>query len=197
MRTIWLIITILSLSCKAQRIVDYNLFTGSNSVTGKFTLSAGSTCGGFTVQRSTDSLSFIQVYDYPNICGASGSPEPFSFTDKNPIVNQVNFYKIILNPYEIAVRKIYVGQSNRSTLIAYPNPIMQGNNNLNLKLLNAGSIYVFGYVYNQFGHQAQVLNANTRDDLMSINISGFENGVYLVWLTDGLTAYCTKFIVLN
>jgi hypothetical protein len=197
MRAFFIILFLNTIIINAQRIVDYNLFVANNIVSGKFTLGVGGVCSGFIVERSIDSLSFIKIYDDPTICGISGFPEPKSFTDANPIFNQVNFYRLTLIPFETETRKIYVGQANQNMMIPFPNPISQGSNFLNLKLVNAGNINVFGYVYHQSGNRMLQLDVTTKDDLMALNIAGFENGVYLVWLTNGLTAYSTKFIVLN
>jgi hypothetical protein len=181
----------------AQRITDFYLNSASNIVTGKFTISPGSICSGFTVYRSTDSLNYFQIFDSPQVCGNYSTPETKSFSDANPAVNQYNFYKVFLQPYDVAIQKIYVGKNTGTSMICYPNPISQGNTLLNLKLLNAGNAFVFGYLFNQNARPLQKLELYTANDLLTLNIAGLDNGVYLVWLTDGNVAYASKFIVLN
>ncbi|MEI6020256.1 MAG: T9SS type A sorting domain-containing protein [Bacteroidota bacterium] len=182
---------------KAQRITDFSLNTAANIVTGKFTITPGSVCGGFTVYRSTDSLNYFQIYDSPQVCGNYSTPETKSFSDASPAINQYNFYKIFLQPYDVAIQKIYVGKNQGSNMITYPNPVYQGNSTLNLKLINAGNTNVFGYLFNQGARSLQKLDLYTSNDLTAINVAGLENGVYLIWLTDGNVAFSTKFIVLN
>lgn len=181
----------------AQRIKDFYLYSASNIVTGKFLITAGSTCGGFTVYRSTDSLNYTQIYDYPQICGNSFNDESKTFSDANPAINQYNYYKLFLQPFEVAYQKIFVGQNAGSNMLAYPNPVYLGDAFISLKLINAGNANVIGYIFNQAARSIQKLETRTNNDIITVNISGLENGVYLAWFTDGNIAYSTKFIIFN
>jgi hypothetical protein len=188
---------LLSTHAKSQRIVDFTLNSAANIVTGKFVITAGSTCSGFTVFRSTDSLNYYQIFDSPQICGNSFTPETKSFSDASPALNQINYYKVLLQPFDVAYAKIFVGQNQGSNLVPYPNPVYQGNSTLNLKLINGGNAIVTGHLFNQGARSIQKLELRTYNDLTEINIAGLENGVYLVWLTDGRVAYSCKFIIFN
>ena len=181
----------------AQRISDFYLNTAGNVVTGKFTILPGSVCSGFTVFRSTDSLNYFQIYDSPQVCGNYYTPETKSFSDANPAINQYNFYKVFLQPFDVTIQKIYVGKNQGTNMLTYPNPIYQGNSTLNLKLINAGNANVFGYLFNQGARPLQKLNLYTVNDITAISVAGLDNGVYLLWLTDGNVAFSAKFIVLN
>lgn len=197
MKQALLFLILFSTCIKAQRIVDFQLYSAANIVTGKFTITAGTPCSGFTVYRSTDSLNFFQIYDYPQVCGNSFTDETKSFSDENPAQNQFNFYKIFLQPFDVAIQKIYVGQNQGSNMVPYPNPIYQGNAKINLKLINAGNALVTGHLFNQGARSIQKLDLRTNNDVTELNVAGLENGVYLVWLTDGKIAFSCKFIIFN
>jgi hypothetical protein len=171
------------------------LYFANNIVSGKFTINAGSSCNGFKVEKSLDSIIYTPLYDYPGICGGSGQPETQSFTDNSPTLNQVNFYRLTLNYSETVVRKIYVSASSKPQLIAYPCPITTNDLDVNFKLVGSTKTQIDGYIYNRFGSQKKVFSQQSKSSIVTIPVYDLENGIYLVWLTDGDLFYTTKFIV--
>jgi hypothetical protein len=182
--------------CFSQRIKNFNLYQLSNSVVIKFTLGPGNSCNGWTIYKSLDSIYYNQLYDYPTICGASGSNEEFSYTDNSPALNQINYYKIQLNPGETSpVKRIFLDPQIKATLLAFPNPINNFIENLSLRITGANNIRVVGFLYNQFGNMLHELDLKTIADTTAIRVNDLNNGVYVIWLTDGVAAYATKFII--
>ncbi len=180
----------------SQRIINFNLFPIKNSVTVKFTITPGSSCNGYTIYHSLDSLNFIPIYDYPAICGASGANEEVTFTHQTPAVFQNNYYKVQLFPVEVTpIKKIFLSDAAQSGMMAIPNPVHDGVYELKLKIFNASNTKLYGFLYNPFGNVMGELNFTTLADMATINISNLKNGLYIVWLTDGLAPYSCKFII--
>lgn len=187
----------LSLIGFSQRISGFSLYPANTSITIRFSILPGPSCSGYSIFHCTDSVNYVEIYNYAGICGNSGSTETFTFTHNNPLANQVNYYKIQIFPYEVAYQRINFTNDGRGSVMPYPNPVFQGNNTLHLKLFGLNNVKIFGYVFSPAGRPLMEINTSTSADLLHVPISGFENGVYLVWLTDGSRVYSTKFVVAN
>jgi len=182
---------------KAQRINDFNLSPLESGIIVSFNIGPGPDCTGYSILHCLDSVSYLEIYNYAGICGTSGTNEFRSFTHSQPALNQVNYYKIQLYPYEVAYNRIFYSNSGLGNILAYPNPVSSTNSKITLKLFNANNVAVEGYVCDDYGQKIQEINTRSENDLVHVNVEGFEEGVYLVWLSDGAQFYTTKFIVLN
>lgn len=72
---------------------------GRSSVVIQWTMEGGYTCSTTSVQWSTDSLTFSNIYTYPGICGDASSPQTYSYTHETPSMTARNFYRIDLGSY--------------------------------------------------------------------------------------------------
>lgn len=198
MRTIFLFSLFLwSVTGFCQRISGFNLYPANTSITIRFSILAGPSCSGYSIYHSTDSVNYVEIHNYAGICGGSGSTETFTYTHVNPIQNVVNYYKVQIYPYEVAYQRILFVPDGKGALTPFPNPVFQGNSTLHLKVHGSNNTKIFGYVFSPAGRPLMELDVSTSGDLVHVPISGFENGVYLVWLTDGAKVYSTKFVVAN
>ena len=146
--------------------------------------------------QSTDSLNYLYVVDNPAICGTSGADEPKTDVHNKPAVNQYNWYKIELATSEQSqARKIFVSTSGRMPVLVIPNPVYSFDNNVQIRIANAFNTRLQGYIYDQYGHPKVFLDMVTVADLGSLQTSSYENGLYLIWLTDGHQAYTGKFVI--
>ncbi|MGB1004854.1 MAG: T9SS type A sorting domain-containing protein [Salibacteraceae bacterium] len=59
-------------------------------------ISSGSTCNGINVFKSTDSIDFQVIGNIAGVCGSSDNPVRYEFTDEQPKINAVNYYKLEL-----------------------------------------------------------------------------------------------------
>lgn len=187
----------LSFSVKAQRINDFNLAPINEGISVSFNIGPGLDCTGYSIFHCLDSMSYLEIYNYAGICGTSGTNEFRSFTHTSPTLNQVNYYKIQLYPYEVAYNRILYTANGQGALLAYPNPVSQANSYISLRFTNASNVELQGYVCDDFGIKVQSISARSNGNLLDLPVSGFRDGVYLVWLSDGALVYTTKFIVLN
>lgn len=94
-----------------------------NKVQVEVTLSAGFTCNGIVITRSTDSLLFETIGLIGGVCGDSAASVSYSFTDSFPPTNQRLFYQLLLGG-RIATdtRQVVVYDFDRRPLWMVPNP---------------------------------------------------------------------------
>lgn len=183
-------------SLYAQRISDFNLSPQNDGINVSFSIGSGSDCSGYSILHCLDSVSYVEIYNYAGICGTSPTKEFKSYLHITASYNQVNYYKIQLYPYEIAYNKILYSNSAQGYLLAYPNPVSQENLTISFKIPSANNIKLEGYICDAFGLKIQDIETQSQGDLIQISVSGFIDGIYLIWLSDGVSIYSTKFIVL-
>ena len=187
---------LLSTHIFAQRILNFKIFQVNQAVFLNFILSKGSSCNGFNVLHSTDSVNFKVIHEDPTICGTSNADEAKNWTHANPIINQLNYYKIQLNPGEMSpVNRIFVNQTNKPNIVLFPNPISTDNYFLTIKILGTESLEFDGFIYNQFGNYVLKIENQSTISNSTIKINELSNGLYLIKLTDGYNLYSTKFII--
>jgi hypothetical protein len=180
----------------SQRILNLNAFASGPDVVIRFTIGKGSTCNGYNILHSTDSVFYNTIYNYPGICGNTSNDESISYTHKNPTANLTHFYKVELIPIETSPPiKFYVGSENYSKMVAYPNPLGNYIDQLNLQIVNSASTDFVGFLYNQYGKPLKYLNLKLNGSIATIGTNELNNGLYIVWLTDGERGYSAKFIV--
>lgn len=187
---------LLSTHIFAQRILNFKIFQVNQAVFLNFILSKGSSCNGFNVLHSTDSVNFKVIHEDPTICGTSNADEAKNWTHANPIINQLNYYKIQLNPGEMSpVNRIFVNQTNKPNIVLFPNPISTDHDFLTIKILGTESLEFDGFIYNQFGNYVLKIENQSTISNSTIKIHELSNGLYLIKLTDGYNLYSTKFII--
>ena len=187
---------LLSTHIFAQRILNFKIFQVNQAVFLNFILSKGSSCNGFNVLHSTDSVNFKIIHEDPTICGTSNADEAKNWTHANPIINQLNYYKIQLNPGEMSpVNRIFVNQTNIPNIVLFPNPISTDIDLLTIKILGTESLAFDGFIYNQFGNYVLKIEKQSTISNSTIKINELSNGLYLIKLTDGYNLYSTKFII--
>ena len=187
---------LLSTHIFAQRILNFKIFQVNQAVFLNFILSKGSSCNGFNVFHSTDSVNFKVIHEDPTICGTSNADEAKNWTHANPIINQLNYYKIQLNPGEMSpVNRIFVNQTNKPNIVLFPNPISTDHDFLTIKILGTESLAFDGFIYNQFGNYVLKIENQSTISNSTIKINELSNGLYLIKLTDGYNLYSTKFII--
>ena len=183
----------------AQRIINFALYSTNSSVVVKFTITPGSSCSGFTLLHSIDSLNYSEIASEPGICGASSINEEKIITDNNPVFNQINYYKIRLEPrVETSFpRTIFVTSSRGANLLVYPNPLSESNGLLNIRVLAATNSRLIATIYNYDGRPLQNLDLVTSDNHATVNVSSLSNGLYTIRMTDGSKIFTGKISILK
>lgn len=185
----------------SQRITNFNLSLVTNqgqsaSVLIRFSITAGQTCPGYEILHSADSLNYIPVYNYAGICGDLNLETSYRFTHTGPLPNQNNFYKVNIPGFETsAPQKIFVGQqAPQSSLRVYPNPVVT-EDRIKLKFFNFAGGLVEGFIYNQHGVRLIPVYLDVKQADPEVAVGDLEDGLYIIWLTDGNYLYRSKFIV--
>lgn len=94
-----------------------------NKVQVEVTLSAGYTCNGIVVTRSTDSLKFETIGLIGGVCGDSAAAVSYNFTDSFPPTNQRLYYQLLLGGrLATDTRQVVVYDFTRRPLWVVPNP---------------------------------------------------------------------------
>lgn len=175
------------------------LYSTQTSVVIKFSIEPGESCSGFTVLHSTDSLNYQEVSVEPGICGASPTREEKSFTDFSPAFDQINYYKIRLEPRveTSSAKHIFISSAIQKGLLLYPNPHYDSEKLLTLKISEAENSKLTGGIFNSFGMQIKYLEVFTIGSLDEINLSTLENGLYTIRLKSETKVFTNKLIILH
>jgi hypothetical protein len=194
--SLFLLFSFLFCGSHAQRIIAFNIYPVDGKVTGRFTISAGPACSEYRVMHSTDSIIFNTI-ETGGQCGNFNTSEEKSFTHATPAMNRINYYKVVIEPFEVSpVRRVYVAPAGYMTMIVYPNPVgVQSLNMLSLRLVNTNNLLLTGAVYNQQGHPVIQVTQRANGEIVSIDTGSLRNGAYVVWLTDFNQYYNAKFII--
>lgn len=194
---------VLCLPILAQRIqnVSVSLVNSQNQgvqsqVLVRFSITAGQACSGYDILHSTDSLNYLPIYSYSGICGNTTTDESFSFTHGNPGIDVLNYYKVSIPGFEVSpVHRIYVTASSpKPNVLVYPNPVFQ-QDLIRLKYSNYVGTKLEGFIYNQHGKPVRNLYVDIKNYESEVNINELNDGLYIVWLTDGNWLFRSKFIV--
>ncbi len=196
-----ILLFILTFKLLGQRITNFNLSLvtaqGQNtSVLARFSITAGQTCPGYEILHSSDSINYLPAYSYAGICGDLNTETSYSFLHGGPIPNQNNFYKVSIPGFETSLaQKIFVGnQLAQSNIRVYPNPVIT-EDRIKLKFYNFEGGFVEGFIYNQQGIRLIPLFFNVQQSDPEIVISDLDDGLFIIWLTDGNVLFRSKFIV--
>lgn len=187
-----------SVFAQSSRIRNFSLSQSGNQVAYHFIFTAGNSCNGYQLMHSSDSITYMGVFDYAGICGASGADEPFSGLHTTPVMNAWNFYKIQLATFETSeVERIYVSNTGAQKVIVYPNPSYLSADVVKYRISGVNNIHLQGFIYDQKGITRKFIDEFTIGDSSTLNLLEFENGLYFLWLTDGSKLYKGKFLLIR
>ena len=183
----------------SQRLADVSAVFSSTAVVVRFTIKAGPYCSGYSIWHTADStMPFQSIYDYPSICGEPNNDEYHSYIHDNPVPNQVNFYKVRLEPFEESpILRVYASNRPQPGLFLYPNPVSPDNVQLNMRVLGTENKRLQGFLFNRFGTVQRDLDITTTEGGAALKVNELSEGVYVIWLTDGNNVFSGKFIVKN
>ena len=81
---------------KAQKVSykDFKFEQYQTSLVLEWIIESGSTCSGITIYSSLDGVNFEEVGSIEGVCGSKFNSQSYLFTDKNPAVNTINYYRL-------------------------------------------------------------------------------------------------------
>lgn len=80
---------------------SFNATRSNDVVNIDWTIRVGFSCSSVYVLHSTDSVSFVPIYEYPGICGASTEDITYSFVHTTPSSGN-NYYKMDLGSFGVS-----------------------------------------------------------------------------------------------
>ncbi len=197
MRLLLLFAAVFSVSVHAQRILEPSGVFSDGKVIIRFTIAKGAQCNGFSVYHTADStLPFVYAGGDPGLCGDFNYDDPKSYTHDNPAVNQMNFYQVRLEG-EISQTIRVFGAGSQPGLFIYPNPLTSNDGEIKIKVLNTSNTRLVGYLYNRYGRVVSEPDIVSTGGKAILRLGSLEEGVYILWLTDGFNVFSGKFIVVR
>jgi hypothetical protein len=184
----------------AQRLANVDAVYSNTAVTVRFTILAGGYCSGYSIWHTADSTQpFVSVYEYVGICGEPNNSEQHSFHHTGAVPNQLNFYKVRLDPFEESqIIRVYTSSTPQTSLQFFPNPAGPLDNVLNLRLQGSReNEELFGFLLQPFGGIHKEILLEPVNGQAQIPVDDLPQGGYVIWLTDGNTVFSGKFIILD
>jgi hypothetical protein len=174
--------------------VNLDYFTASeeqNSVLLKWSVSAGNTCNGISITRSSDGFFFTEIGRIDGVCGSPDVSVPYSFIDESPLANQINFYKLELGIADFSeVISIEYNEKNSDGYQLRPNP---ASGDTRLYFSNSSFEAYELRIYNSAGKQVD--SYTTREAFIEIQSQNYGAGLYLFVLRSDQNTIKGKFIV--
>lgn len=183
---------------QAQRLSAFQLYPQNNQVLIHFVISAGVSCSGYRISHSTDEWNYQVIKDVPQVCGASGTDEPKDELHANPVINQINYYKIELFPFETAYASVFVPLSSANgTVLVCPNPLPKNQGSLKIKILGGSNSSMQGFICGPEGYRYNELNFKMDSEFCELPVQFTQEGLYYIVLSDGTRSYNAPFLVLD
>lgn len=154
----------------------FNVSETSDQVYIRCVLSAGYTCNGISLERSPDSIYFVQIGEIPGICGDASFAVTYDFIDENPIRNAESFYRLELGGYGYThIIKIKLIDIGANPIQLRPNPA-QDKSTLYFKNNRKHTYRI--EVYNLLGSLIQAFS--TQNEEQEFDTSSWLKGTYLI-----------------
>lgn len=171
------------ISAKAQHVnlSNFYLIPNNKEVLLYWTIDSGPTCNGITVWHSSDSVNYEEIGNIGGVCGSSSSATPYNFTDKSPLLNLVNYYKLRLGYAQFTeVKTITLKYTEPGKLYVYPNPSI---NQAKIEFNNDRNKEFSLTITNSIGNVIYKKEGVTESEIY-LDTSSWNNGSYYITLTD-------------
>lgn len=158
-------------------------------------ISAGNTCQGIRILRSTDSINFIQIGDIGGVCGNINTPQGYDFTDDNPIKNKINYYRLELGGIGLSkIISVEIIDLQSGGYQVRPNPVTSKSV---IHFSNPGKRPCQLNIYSISGHE--IFHKEVFDNSFHLFKGDLQTGFYLFTITtmEGTRIVNGKFLVMN
>jgi hypothetical protein len=176
---------------------DFKASKNGNSITLNWKTESESNNKGFVIERSANGIEWTQI-QFVNGNGTTASAKYYSTRDNNPL-NGLNYYRLIQvdndgKQTNSDVLSVKFSLDQQIKLSFYPNPAKNSltvhlgkveNNDAALELINFE-----GKKINTFRVNKQDSNQNK-----TLDLKGFDKGIYLLILKDGLNSKASKLLI--
>lgn len=125
---LWICVFFVSVSASmaqdAAEVIAFKAEEFNGKVKLTWTIKAGGTCNGIGIQRRLDGTAFAEVGTLEGVCGNLSFPTNYEYTDLEPVLNRVNFYRLDLGGSgfsdTVSVEVIHLGKDN---YVIFGNPL--------------------------------------------------------------------------
>ncbi|MEO8088169.1 MAG: T9SS type A sorting domain-containing protein [Bacteroidota bacterium] len=160
-----------------------------------FTISAGNTCNGIQIYRSTDSVNFEEIGDIQGICGSSDHNESYNFNDASPVKNKINYYRLQLGNLGYSnIIKIEFIDFSTTGFVLYPNPL---NEHSKIYYANSSRETMSLQIFSASG-SILFISENSGANGLEIPVEKLEQGIYFFTISSGsgnTIKYTGRFLV--
>ncbi len=178
---VFLLFSFISVKAQHVNLSNFYLIPNNKEVLLYWTIDSGPTCNGITVWHSSDSVNYEEIGNIGGVCGSSSSATPYNFTDKSPLLNLVNYYKLRLGYAQFTeVKTITLKYTEPGKLYVYPNPSI---NQAKIEFNNDRNKQFSLTVTNSIGNVIYKKEGVVESEIF-LDTSSWNNGSYYITLTD-------------
>ncbi len=163
-----------------QALINFNVQLIKDSVRIEFVIRGGFTCTGVRIDRSTDSINFINIYQFAGVCGGTSSDVKYVYTDNNPVVNKTNYYRLDLRAEGLSnIVGVFYRYLGNNDFLIITNPCIS---NCTLYYYNDEKRKLVVNIFDAAGKK--VIDFTTQESTIDFSQFVFSNGVYFFTLTN-------------
>jgi len=170
------------LSSRGQQttiLSSFDVFYRDGVVYLDWVISAGNTCNGTKIFRSTNGINFTEIGSIEGICGNPNSPQPFSFVDEDPVENLTNYYRLEMGATGFSeIESVEIIPLNNGYQVR-PNP---ARDFVKIYFENSDLIEHTLYLYDVNG--TFIRSYTTGNAYFDLNVLEFAAGLYLFTISD-------------
>lgn len=180
--TLITIVTLIGVSKLYAQGISYSGFIlgqYNKSILVNWTIDSGSSCNGITIYRSDDSLVYEEIGSIAGVCGNSSEPTHYNFTDKEPLLNKTNYYRLKFGNGQISeTRSLHFTYVEPNDIIIRPNP---AKDNIILELNKDQNSNFMIRIIHEDGHVV-VSHDNLFGETIFLDVSYLTSGSYILEL---------------
>ncbi len=171
----------LTLNAQTVNVSKFYIYKTEKQALLYWVIDSGSTCNGVSIFRSTDNTNFTEIGHIAGVCGSSSSLSKYNFTDENPNIYGINYYKLRFGAIQFSeVQQLDFNYIDNKTIKIKPNP---ANETLNIEFKNdKNEVYVLKII--DFSGKIVYQNNTVITSQLSINIQHLTLGKYTLQLDD-------------
>jgi hypothetical protein len=161
------------LNAQNDFIDNFNIEAHEGKAYLRWTVSAGNTCDGIEIQRSTNATNYARIGEIYGVCGSEDSAQKFEYTDNMPETDRTNFYRLLFGSSgKTAAQSVFVLSEDGFAL--YPNP---ARNTTRIYLRNSANTAATLNIFDISGRL--ILHIPTKSNIIDIDCNNWPSGMYI------------------
>jgi len=182
MKIFFSVLLSLVMSCvSAQTVIEsFSVTQVESSVQVDWTVGPGNTCSDLQIRYSIDSITFNTIYEYPGICGNTGSSQSYAWIFTSPVCGFKSYFQVVsATEGTLAEASLNVVCFGETGVISVYNPL-SGNIIVNANIPSGAN-----WTYNVYDLNGQpVLTFPITEYSTSIVWNPLHSGIYVYEMLD-------------